>query len=69
MKSGKDIESANWELVVKVIDDTCKFLEPICNEKDSEDGYVSVEVSPKFTDDTRGTIEQAKWLHKKVGCP
>ncbi|KAI9114445.1 hypothetical protein K1719_014673 [Acacia pycnantha] len=45
------------------------LLEPIYNEKDGEDGFVSVEVSPRLADDTRGTIEQAKWLHKKVACP
>ncbi|XP_054792399.1 uncharacterized protein LOC129298034 isoform X2 [Prosopis cineraria] len=69
VKSGKDMENAYWELVVKDIQDTCKLLEPIYNEKDGEDGYVSVEVSPKLADDARETTEQAKWLHKKVGCP
>ncbi|XP_054807453.1 uncharacterized protein LOC129309766 isoform X3 [Prosopis cineraria] len=63
------MENAYWELVVKDIQDTCKLLEPIYNEKDGEDGYVSVEVSPKLADDARETTEQAKWLHKKVGCP
>ncbi|KAK7318349.1 hypothetical protein RJT34_03048 [Clitoria ternatea] len=69
LEAGKDIENAFWELVVKDMQDTCKLLEPIYNEKDRVDGYVSVPVSPKLANDTKGTIEAAKWLHKNVGCP
>lgn len=65
---GKDTESAYWELVVKDIHDTCKILEPIYNDSDGVDGYVSVAVSPKLANDTKGTIEEAKWLHKMIGC-
>ncbi|CAJ2676717.1 transaldolase-like isoform X1 [Trifolium pratense] len=69
VEGGKDTESAYWELVVKDIHDTCKLLEPIYNETNGVDGYVSVAVSPKLANDTNGTIEAAKWLHKMVGCP
>jgi len=65
---GKDTESVYWELVVKDIHDTCKMLEPIYNDSDGVDGYVSVAVSPKLANDTKGTIEEAKWLHKMIGC-
>ncbi|RVW29238.1 Transaldolase [Vitis vinifera] len=50
--AGKDIESAYWELVVKDIQDACRLFEPIYDETDGGDGYVSVEVSPKLADDT-----------------
>ncbi|KAK7291509.1 hypothetical protein RIF29_06711 [Crotalaria pallida] len=69
VEAGKDMEYIYWELVVNDIQDTCKLLEPIYNEKDGVDGYVSVAVSPKLANDTQGTIEAAKWLHKRVGCP
>lgn len=69
VKAGKDMESAYWELVVKDIHDTCKLLEPIYNETDGVDGHVSIAVSPKLSNDTKGTIDAAKWLHKLVGCP
>ncbi|KAK7399293.1 hypothetical protein VNO78_10474 [Psophocarpus tetragonolobus] len=69
IKAGKDIESAYWELVVKDIQDTCKLLETIYSEKDGDDGHVSIAVSPKLANDTKRTIEAAKWLHKMVGCP
>lgn len=69
MQAGKDIESAYWELVVKDIQDACKLFEPIYDQTDGDDGYVSVEVSPRLAEDTEGTIEAAKWLHKVVARP
>ena len=69
VQSGKDIEAAYWELVVKDIQDACKLFEPIYDETDGGDGYVSVEVSPKLADDTEGTVEAAKWLRKVVDRP
>lgn len=69
MQTGKDIESAYWELVVKDIQDACRLFEPIYDQTDGGDGYVSVEVSPRLADDTEGTIEAAKWLHKVVDRP
>lgn len=65
---GKDAESAYWELVIKDIQDACKLFEPIYDQTDGGDGYVSVEVSPRLANDTNGTIEAAKWLHKLVNC-
>ncbi|XWS63474.1 hypothetical protein CRYUN_Cryun06bG0100600 [Craigia yunnanensis] len=52
LASGKDIESAYWELVVKDIQDARKLFEPIYDQTDGGDGYVSVEVSPRLADDT-----------------
>ena len=69
MQSGKDIETAYWELVVKDIQDACKLFESIYDQTDGGDGYVSVEVSPRLADDTQGTVEAAKWLHKVVDRP
>ncbi|KAI3919283.1 hypothetical protein MKW98_030419 [Papaver atlanticum] len=64
--AGKNIEDAYWELVIKDIQDACKLFESIYDETDGADGYVSVEVSPQLADDTVGTVEAAKWLHKVV---
>lgn len=69
ISAGKDAESAYWELVIKDIQDACKLFEPIYDETDGADGYVSVEVSPRLANDTQGTIEAAKWLHKVVNRP
>uniref|UniRef100_A0A0E0CCF3 Uncharacterized protein n=2 Tax=Oryza TaxID=4527 RepID=A0A0E0CCF3_9ORYZ len=67
--AGKDAESAYWELVIKDIQDACKLFEPIYDQTDGADGYVSVEVSPRLANDTQGTVEAAKWLHKVVNRP
>jgi transaldolase len=69
ISAGKDVGSAYWELVIKDIQDACKLFEPIYNETDGADGYVSVEVSPRLANDTQGTVEAAKWLHKVVDRP
>lgn len=63
---GKDIESAYWELVVKDIQDACKLFEPIYDETNGGDGYVSVEVSPWLANDAQGTVNAAKWLYKAI---
>ncbi|CAN6471899.1 unnamed protein product [Victoria cruziana] len=65
-EAGKDIETAYWELVIKDIQDACRLFEPIYDQTDAGDGYVSVEVSPKLARETAGTVEAAKWLHKVV---
>lgn len=54
---------------MKDIQDACKLFEPIYDETDGGDGYVSVEVSPRLADDTKGTVEAAKLLHKVVNRP
>ncbi|CAN0915715.1 tal [Linum grandiflorum] len=69
VQSGADIDKAYWELVIKDIQDACKLFEPIYDQTDGADGYVSVEVSPRLADDTEGTVEAAKWLHKVVNRP
>lgn len=66
MESGSAIKKAYWELVVKDIQDACKLFEPIYDQTEAEDGYVSVEVSPLLADDTKTTIKAAKLLHKSV---
>ncbi|KAJ4974676.1 hypothetical protein NE237_007850 [Protea cynaroides] len=66
VKVGNGIEAAYWELVVKDIQDACKLFEPIYDETDAADGYVSVEVSPMLADDMEGTVEAAKYLKKVV---
>lgn len=51
---------------MKDIQDACKLFEPIYDQTNAADGYVSVEVSPRLADETKGTVDAAKWLHKVV---
>lgn len=55
--------------MIKDIQDACKLFEPIYEETGGADGYVSVEVSPRLANDTKGTVEAAKYLHKMVDRP
>ncbi|XP_078432681.1 aldolase-type TIM barrel family protein [Wolffia australiana] len=67
--AGKDVESTYWELVIQDIQDACKLFEPIYDETNAGDGYVSVEVSPRLARETQETVEAAKWLHSIVNRP
>lgn len=66
INEGKGVEDTYWELVIKDIQDACELFEPIYDATGGADGYVSVEVSPRLALETEGTIEAAKWLHKRV---
>ncbi|KAM0027088.1 putative transaldolase [Helianthus debilis subsp. tardiflorus] len=49
-----------------------QFMELVQGGKDIESAYwelVTVEVSPWLADDTQGTVDAAKWLHKAVDRP
>lgn len=60
-------ESIFYGVAVEDIRRAADFLKPIYDESDSEDGYVSLEVSPKLARDTEGTVQQAFELWKSVG--
>lgn len=66
---GNGVEDAYWGLVVKDIQDACQLFQGIFEESKGEDGYVSVEVSPRLAHETDLTIEAAKWLHAVVNKP
>ncbi|MCO5576411.1 hypothetical protein L7F22_030221 [Adiantum nelumboides] len=70
IKEGKGVEEAYWGLVVKDIQDACKLnFHDIYKESKGEDGYVSVEVSPKLAHETEEIIAAAKYLYKVVNQP
>ncbi|KAJ0980994.1 hypothetical protein J5N97_009249 [Dioscorea zingiberensis] len=64
VSAGKDIESAYWELVIKDIQDACKLFEPIYDETDGGDGYVSVEFSPRLANDTQLELSKLLSAHR-----
>lgn len=66
---GKRVEDAYWGLVIKDIQDACKLLQGIFEESNHEDGYVSVEVSPRIAHEMNETVEAAKWLHSVINQP
>ncbi|MGB7394513.1 MAG: transaldolase [Pricia sp.] len=61
-----DNEDIFFGLAVKDIQRATDFFKPVYEKTDGLDGYVSLEVSPFLALDTKGTVEQARELWKKV---
>lgn len=68
-RSGRDVTTAYWDLVVSDIEAALAILRPVHDESDGEDGYVSVEVAPELARDTEGTIASARDLHQRIDEP
>jgi transaldolase len=66
---GASIEDAYWDLVLSDIGHAADILRPIYDDLHAYDGYVSVEVSPLYANDTAKTIAQAKELWARVNKP
>jgi transaldolase len=64
--SGADLFEA---LAVEDIQIACDILAPVAARTHGLDGRVSIEVSPRLANDTAGTIEEARRLHRKVARP
>jgi transaldolase len=57
------------ELAVLDIQNAADVLRPVFEKANGADGFVSIEVLPKFAYDTEGTINEARRLNKKVNRP
>jgi transaldolase len=68
-RAGATTEEAFWALVVDDISAAAELLRPVYDATDGDDGYVSVEVSPRLAHDTEGTIAQAIDLYGRVNHP
>jgi transaldolase len=56
-------------LAIQDIQGACDAFLGLYHETKGDDGFVSLEVSPRHAHDTQGTIDEAKRLHKAVGRP
>ncbi|SDE46620.1 transaldolase [Pricia antarctica] len=65
-KNENNNEAIFFGLAVKDIQRATDIFQPIYEETEGLDGYVSLEVSPFLARDTNGTIAQARELWKKV---
>jgi transaldolase len=68
-EEGHDAEGIYWRLVRRDIQQAADILRPLYDSTLSRDGYVSVEVSPRFAKDPVKTIEQAQWLWDTIERP
>ncbi len=67
--SERDASALFWDLAVQDIQSACDLFRPVYDRAAGNDGFVSLEVSPLLARDTRGTIEMAKDLWKRVNRP
>ena len=68
-KSGADKETIYEALAIADIQAACDLFQPLYDETQGGDGYVSLEVSPYLAHDTEGTIADATRLWAAVGRP
>ena len=66
-REGKDGQGIYEALVIEDIQRAADVLEPVYQETDGRDGYVSLEVSPLLAHDAEGTIVEATRLWETLG--
>jgi transaldolase len=66
--SGLEGEALFFELALTDLRRAAKLFEPINERTDDVDGWVSLEVSPLYADDSEATIAQVRELHAKADC-
>jgi len=69
MKTSPNSETIYWQLAVEDIKAAADLLLPIFESSNHEDGYISLEVSPKLALDAEETLKQAQELWQKVNRP
>jgi len=67
--SGWDAEKIFWQLAIEDIQAATDLFQPLYEESNGGDGYVSLEVSPFLGNDTEGTVKQAAELWSRVARP
>lgn len=67
--AGWDAEKIFWQLAIEDIKAACDAFQPLYEETNGGDGYVSLEVSPYIAHDTDATVAQAEQLWARVRRP
>jgi transaldolase len=57
------------QLAVEDIQQATDLFRPVYDATEGRDGFVSIEVSPLLARDTKGTMEEARRLHRSVNRP
>ncbi|MDE2089061.1 MAG: bifunctional transaldolase/phosoglucose isomerase [Gammaproteobacteria bacterium] len=66
---GVTAEDVFFELAIEDLRAAADLLRPVYQRTQGTDGFVSLEVSPRLAEDTRGTIDQAQKLHARADRP
>lgn len=64
--SGNDLYE---KLAVRDVQGAADILRPVYDARKGQDGYASLEVSPRLAHDTQGTLEEARRLWKTLSRP
>ena len=66
-RHGLSAEDIYTRIAVQDIAEAADILQTVYDATDGNDGYVSLEVSPRLADDTTGTIAEAHRLWQQIG--
>jgi transaldolase len=66
MSNGLSVVDAYWEMVLMDIHGALDVFEPLFEQSNGTDGFVSVEVDPSLAHDTEGTLNAARQLHEQI---
>lgn len=68
--SGEKNPKKIFQLIsIKDISDACNVLLPTFNNSNGADGFVSIEIDPKFANDTEASIEEGRYLSQSINKP
>ena len=65
--TGADVNKAVFEITTDDVIQACDVFAPVFEATGGVDGRVSIEVDPRLSRDTQGTVNEAKELFDKVG--
>ncbi|KAD3632858.1 transaldolase [Arthrobacter yangruifuii] len=66
-RSGATVDKSVFEITTDDVIQACDVFAPVAEATHGVDGRVSIEVDPRLSRDTQGTINEAKELFDKVG--
>ena len=67
--AGQGVEEIYYDLVVADIQAAADLLKPVYDASEARDGYISVEVQPRFASDTQATVKEALDLVQRIQRP
>jgi transaldolase / glucose-6-phosphate isomerase len=67
--AGKNVEEIYYDLVIQDIQSAADLLRPIYDGSEARDGYISVEVQPRYAADHQATVKEALELVARIARP
>ncbi|HET7690071.1 MAG TPA: transaldolase [Nocardioidaceae bacterium] len=69
LATGSSVGDAYWEMALTDVSDALEILRPTYLHSHGGDGFVSIEVAPRWARDTQATIQEAREFHERIGKP